>query len=102
MSNPSIAATCLCGQVCWRITGPVEPSSHCHCSRCRKAHGAAYATYVMVREEHLLFERGSDSIVRDQAATWSRPFCGRCGTVVPDRTAFAGRVFVPAGPFDDD
>jgi len=39
-------ASCLCGDVVWELDGPFELMSHCHCSRCRKAHGAAFATYV--------------------------------------------------------
>ncbi|MGZ0843339.1 GFA family protein, partial [Klebsiella pneumoniae subsp. pneumoniae] len=30
---------------------PIESASHCHCSQCRKAHGAAFATYGKVRRE---------------------------------------------------
>src|SRR5262249_14429894 len=32
-----------------------------------------------------------------------RTFCSRCGSIVPDGTqAWEGRLFMPAGPFDDD
>ena len=39
-----IRGSCLCGDVAWQVDGPVELMSHCHCSRCRKSHGAAFAT----------------------------------------------------------
>ena len=40
--------SCLCGGVAWEADGPFDLMSHCHCSICRKAHGAAFATYVAV------------------------------------------------------
>ena len=89
-------ARCLCGSVNWELGGPFSFMSHCHCSRCRKAHGAPFATYVggplesykLTGEEHM--------------ATWeSRCFCGRCGSVVPG-APYGKLMFVPAGNFDDD
>jgi hypothetical protein len=41
-----IRADCLCGSVAWSVAGPLPPMYHCHCARCPKAHGAAFATYV--------------------------------------------------------
>lgn len=77
--------------------------SHCHCSRCRKAHGAAFGTYVMCTPEAFRFERGRDRIVRwESSPGFFRPFCGTCGSVAPDGEPFQGLVGVPAGPFDDD
>ncbi|MGH8286041.1 MAG: GFA family protein, partial [Steroidobacteraceae bacterium] len=39
-----IRGSCLCGGVRFEIDGPVGRASHCHCSMCRKAHGAAFGT----------------------------------------------------------
>ena len=38
-----IKGSCLCGTVQWRLDPPFGEMSHCHCSMCRKAHGAAFA-----------------------------------------------------------
>ena len=38
--------TCLCGQIRFRLDGPFQMMMHCHCSRCRKHHGSAFATFV--------------------------------------------------------
>ncbi len=37
-----IRGTCLCGAVAFEVQGIIE-FRNCHCSRCRKAHGADYA-----------------------------------------------------------
>jgi hypothetical protein len=34
--------SCLCGAVEYEISGALGPIVFCHCSRCRKANGAAY------------------------------------------------------------
>jgi hypothetical protein len=117
MASPTVLhASCLCGQVRWEVDGPLPSPdvsggnplalltmSHCHCSRCRKAHGAPYATYLAVREEAFRIVAGRDRIVRwPSSPAMPRPFCGTCGSVVPDGHAWKGLVFTPAGPFDDD
>jgi hypothetical protein len=103
MSITPISASCLCGEVRWEVEGPLDFMSHCHCSRCRKAHGAAYGTYVTAKVDHFRLTHGRDTIVRYESSPGSfRPFCGRCGAVVPDGVPWHGRVGMPAGPFDSD
>ena len=96
-------ASCLCGEIAWEVTGPLEFMSHCHCSRCRKAHGAAFGTYVMCSPDAFRFTRGRERVVRwESSPGFFRPFCGQCGSVVPDGEPYQGLIAVPAGPFDDD
>ena len=81
METEPVSASCLCSAVRWETQGPFEFMSHCHCSRCRKAHGSAYATYVMAKEEHFRITRGRDGIVRYESSPgMTRPFCGTCGS----------------------
>lgn len=102
----ALEASCLCGAVAWRVSGRVSSMSHCHCSRCRKAHGSPYATYVSAPAEHFAFERGRDTVVvAPSSAAFARAecgWCGRCGSVVPDGAPRNGRVGMPAGGFDGD
>jgi hypothetical protein len=41
-----VGGACLCGAVKIETTLPSLWSAHCHCSSCRRAHGAAFVTYV--------------------------------------------------------
>ena len=50
-----VTGSCLCGDVAWAVSGPLELMSHCHCSMCRKAHGSAFATYVGARERFHIY-----------------------------------------------
>jgi hypothetical protein len=104
MSTSATSASCLCGAVRWEAEGPFELMSHCHCSRCRKAHGAPYATYLMVKEERFRIIEGREKIARWQAGPdrLGYPFCSVCGSVVPDGEVSKRRVGMPAGNFDGD
>src|SRR5262250_2305535 len=96
-----VPATCLCSAVTWQIDGPLEWMSHCHCSRCRKTHGAAFATYVAGSANGFQL-RGAEHVVRwESSPGFLRNFCGRCGSVVPGEP-IDGRIFLPAGSFDAD
>src|ERR1043165_4816645 len=98
-----VKASCLCGDVRWEAAGPFEFMSHCHCSRCRKSHGAAYGTYINARTENFRLITGQENIVRYESTPGMfRPFCKRCGSVVPDGVPWFGRVGMPAGNFDSD
>ncbi len=77
--------------------------SHCHCSRCRKTHGTGFATFVMAQADAFHLVRGRELIVRYESSPgFFRPFCGRCGSAVPDGEPWQGLVAIPAGLFDDD
>ena len=42
----ALTGSCLCGAVTYEVRGPFNMMVHCHCSMCRKHHGAAFATFV--------------------------------------------------------
>lgn len=95
-----IRSRCLCGEVAWEIDG-LDLMSHCHCSRCRKTHGTAFATYAAGPLDRFRLT-GREHIVRWQSSPGLfRTFCGRCGSVVPG-DPFDGRMFVPIGNCEDD
>jgi hypothetical protein len=89
--------------VVWQAEGPLELTTHCHCSRCRKVHGAAYGSYAFAPAAGFRMERGSEHIVHYASSpSFARPFCARCGSVVPDGAPSEGRVAVPLAGFDGD
>ena len=73
---------------------------HCHCSRCRKAHGAAFGTYLDVPAAALTLD-GQEAIAwAGDPGEGVRRFCRQCGSVVPYGHRYV--MFLPAGNFDDD
>ncbi|HVM96324.1 MAG TPA: GFA family protein [Candidatus Acidoferrales bacterium] len=94
-------SSCLCGKVTWDIDQPLDFMSHCHCSRCRKAHGTPFAS--LVAGPATSFElHGGEHVTRWQSsAALARPFCSHCGSVVPG-DPWESLVFVPVGNFLSD
>ena len=79
--SDSIGGGCLCGAVRFRVTPPTLFCAHCHCSMCRKSHGASYVTWFGIPRARLAFEAGEDVLVRHRSSEHgTRTFCPRCGT----------------------
>lgn len=99
----TVRGSCLCSAVAWETDTPLEFMHHCHCGRCRKAHGASYATVAMCDVGGFGFLRGREHVARYASSSESqRAFCDRCGSVVPDdRHLWNGKVLLVTGTLDD-
>jgi hypothetical protein len=98
----TVHGSCLCGDVAWEADGPFEGMHHCHCGRCRKAHGTAFATAVLAPTAGLRTTRGGDRIVvYAPEGAFARPFCGRCGSHLSSE-AGDGQAIVHTGSLDED
>jgi uncharacterized glyoxalase superfamily protein PhnB len=74
-------ATCLCGGVECELLPPIQAYGHCHCEYCRKAHGAAFVTWVVLRSEQVRVREGEHLLVWYRSSNASRrAFCGVCGS----------------------
>ena len=99
-----IRGSCLCARVRYEISGALEEMHHCHCSRCRKAHGAAFSSFARVSKDNFRFVSG-EPIVQDfrSSAEVQRSFCRVCGSSLLFRhDALPDAIWVAAGTFDDD
>lgn len=80
--------SCLCGAVVYELHGEPQRVSHCHCRMCQKQHGAAFATYLSLPAEQLVYRQGADAVRRYQSsATVTRGFCRHCGSTLEWRDA---------------
>ncbi|HEY2177162.1 MAG TPA: GFA family protein [Caulobacteraceae bacterium] len=73
---------CLCGAVKVEIGVPARWAWHDHGQASRRAHGAAYATYVGSYRSRFRVTRGGEAITRfkEPGSGAVRSFCARCGT----------------------
>src|SRR3954467_4515174 len=78
------AGQCLCGKVCFEIDVPARWAWHDHSASSRRAHGAAYATYVGSWRKRFRITKGKASITRyeDAKTKTVRSFCAGCGTPI--------------------
>ena len=85
----------------FRSEGPYSRMSNCHCSICRKAHGAPFATYIRVdRDRYELLSGAAAISAYESSPEFHRKFCSRCVSVVPFDAG--DHTVVPAGCLDDD
>lgn len=103
-----LRGSCLCGGVCFEIAPVVGPFELCHCTRCRKATGSAFAATIGVRTEDFRLLTGRELIATYEAPFIEHPppyrtsFCGRCGSPVPNPDPNEPWFEVHAGVLDDD
>lgn len=77
----SYRGSCLCGQVRLEVDEFLPCTGHCHCSMCRKFHGAAYATIAEARQDQFRWTAGADLIKGFTAPNGTtRSFCSHCGS----------------------
>ena len=100
-----VDGACLCGAVSFRVGLPVKWVAHCHCTMCRRAHGAALVTWVGAHADRFDVVAGAEHVVRyASSSAASREHCGRCGSPLffrgdrwPDEVHIARALIV-----DDD
>jgi hypothetical protein len=100
-----IRGSCLCGAVAFELTGKPVWAHNCHCSRCRKIHGAAFASNLFAPLDALRYTQGEDllgSYKMPAAERFTHVFCKVCGSSLPFQNVDRGVVVVPMGSLDDD
>jgi hypothetical protein len=99
-----IRGGCLCGSIRYELRGPVGRVNNCHCKMCRKAHGAAFATYGHVKSEDFVLLSGKDVVRSYQSSPpVTRTFCKKCGSTLQFIVTERPEVFgLALGTLDDD
>jgi hypothetical protein len=106
MPAESTHGSCLCGAVRFTATLPSRWVAHCHCSYCRRAHGAAFVTWVGLDEAAVAIDDGRGALRWNESSPGARRgFCGQCGSPMffqgarwPGEMHVARALF--AGPVD--
>jgi hypothetical protein len=65
-----INGRCECGRIRYEVDADITDLSHCHCSQCRRLHGAAYATFGGISRNKFRYVSGESD----------RFFCAVCGS----------------------
>jgi hypothetical protein len=105
MHNTGITGSCLCGAMTYKISPPYRFFKQCHCSRCRKSTGSAYAANILLPNEQFSWLSGQDQLRRyevPEAASYNNFFCDTCGSQLPSESRDGRWVLVPAGTLDVD
>lgn len=101
-SGSTFTGRCACGAVEITVEYPAFWAWHDHSQASRRAHGAAYATYVGCWRKKVRVAKGQKSIARyeDTKAGTARSFCSRCGTpLIYERARSKGMINLPRALF---
>ncbi|MEM7563818.1 MAG: GFA family protein [Pseudomonadota bacterium] len=73
--------SCLCGTIRFEADCFEEQVGHCHCTMCRKFHGAAFSTLGEVKQENFRWTAGKQFLKQYIADNQTiRQFCSECGS----------------------
>lgn len=75
-----VLGSCACGSIKFRVTLPVRWCTHCHCSACRRNHGAAIVTWFGVPNENFRLAGREHLKWYGCSEDSKRGFCLNCGT----------------------
>ena len=76
-------AHCLCGEVSVQASLPSKWVAHCHCNLCRRAHGAAFVTWVGMEATRCVTSDTHGHLCWYASSPGAeRGFCSRCGSML--------------------
>jgi len=96
--------SCLCSRVRYEAEGPLSAIARCHCTQCRKASGAEFASNASVPATGFRVLQGEEHL---REFEWSpgeaRVFCGHCGSPLFKRSQKnPGSIRLRMGCLDTD
>lgn len=78
-----ITGKCECGKVTYEVDAEITDFSHCHCSQCRRLHGAAFASFGCVSREKFHYLSGESALrIYASSDTSDRVSCSVCGSQI--------------------
>jgi hypothetical protein len=97
-----LTGRCLCEGIEYRIEGELGPIYNCHCSRCRRWHGAAFRTRASIRTSQFTWVKGRELLRTYHSSEFTaKHFCGVCGSsLVSTYDNDPDRMSIPLGGLD--
>lgn len=98
----NITGSCLCGAVNYQISQNIGDIVHCHCIKCRKAHGAAFSSVAKIDDKSFSIT-GKEKLNRYQSSPGkTRCFCSNCGSQIYAKRENTDFIILRLGTLNDD
>lgn len=95
--------SCACGGIQYELNDPFLVANHCHCSICRKVHGAAFGTFGHAKAEAFRWIKGKELLTGYRSSEGNvRNFCQVCGSNMPSVFPQMNYVRIPLATLDDE
>ena len=98
--NEFLEGGCLCGAIRYRIEGIPDHVGHCHCEPCRKASGAAFATFAWMPDGKIEWS-GTEPVKYRSSNVATRWFCPDCGAMLAFKYDADDGIDIAATSLDD-
>ena len=102
--NPTaqVGGGCFCGAVRFTIDLPSKWCAHCHCSMCRRVHGAGYVTWVGVDSANFHLTGDASRLQWFESSPGARRgFCKTCGSsMLFESSRWSGETHVALASLD--
>lgn len=97
-----ITGRCECGGVKYQVDGEIEDFSHCHCSQCRRLHGAAYVSFGGVARSDFHYLSGEQYLATYASSPGhARVFCKNCGSnILTELDSEPASLYLAMGTMD--
>lgn len=96
----AVSGGCQCGNVRYRIAGPLSNPHICHCRMCQKAAGNFFLPLVNAQKTDIEWTRGAPAHFHSSERV-RRGYCADCGTPLTFETIKAKHLNVTIGSLDD-
>ena len=98
----NISGSCLCGAVNYQISQDIGDIIHCHCIKCRKAHGAAFSSVAKVDDKNFSIS-GEEKLSSYQSSPGkTRCFCSSCGSQIYAKRDNTDFIILRLGTLNDE
>ncbi len=99
-----ITGKCECGAVQYEVAGEPSEYCHCHCSICRRLHGAAFVSWAGAARKEVTFVSGESSLKRYSFSEKSDSlYCEDCGSrLFVDVKSEPDMLYIAMGTLDGD
>lgn len=96
----TITGSCLCGNVRFEILSEPHKFYLCHCTRCQKITGSAYAANMFSDADSVRWLAGAEFVTSyelSDTSFFNSCFCQVCGSPVPRLAKSGNFMIIPAG-----
>lgn len=97
-----LTGRCLCEGVAYEIRGELGPIFNCHCSKCRRWHGAAFRTRATINANQFTWLKGRELVAGYHSSEFVvKHFCKVCGSnLISTYENDPYKIGVPLGGLD--
>lgn len=97
-----VQGKCLCGKICFELSGKLPNLYQCHCSLCRRLTGSSANAAFTIGLAQFRWLAGEELVREFELASgYKSHFCANCGSPLPNLTANDSAWWVPVGLLED-